>query len=95
MAIKVLRLIEYTYKDEEGYVADRLNWTMSKGTPHMQMRSAVLQPEHVEWYENPITADVLEDLADRNREGAGPPAVSRELDQLAERARDGMRFKDA
>lgn len=51
MAIKVLRLIEYTYKDEEKMSEDMLRWTQSYYGSSMTMRSAVLQPEAVEWVE--------------------------------------------
>lgn len=49
MAIKILRLIEYTYFDEDRMQRDMLRWTMSHGDSQMQMRSAVLQPEAVDW----------------------------------------------
>lgn len=51
MAIRILRLIEYVYEDEEHAAEDRLRWTMTKNTGRMRMRSAVLPFESVEWEE--------------------------------------------
>lgn len=52
MAIKVLRLIEYTYRDENVMAEDQLRWTMSHNSSNMKMRSAVLQPEQIDWVDD-------------------------------------------
>ncbi len=49
MAIKVLRIIEYTYRDAEVMASDMLRWTTAHNNGAMQMRSASLQPETLDW----------------------------------------------
>ena len=52
MAIRVLRLIEYVYKDEKAMADDMTRWTTSQNHKHMTMRSATLLPEAVEWQDD-------------------------------------------
>lgn len=49
MAVRVLRLIEYVYENEQRMSDDMLRWTHNHKDATMQMRSAVLSPEAVEW----------------------------------------------
>lgn len=49
MAIRVLRILEYTYVDETSYIADRHHWTDSLACAMMEMRSVVLVPDEIEW----------------------------------------------
>jgi hypothetical protein len=48
MPIRVLRLIEYVFDDEETYVRQMANMTASIKVAHMTMRSSVMQPEYIE-----------------------------------------------
>lgn len=49
MAIRILRLIEYVYKDEEAMSKDMPRWTMGRNNLDMMMRSAIILPEAVTW----------------------------------------------
>jgi hypothetical protein len=49
VAIRMLRLLEYVYENEEVAAADMARWTHVVNTGHMTMRSATLQLESVLW----------------------------------------------
>jgi hypothetical protein len=49
MAIRILRVIEYVYENEEVMSRDMLHWTHVHKTESIQMRSATLQPESFPW----------------------------------------------
>lgn len=49
MAIRVLRLIEYVYENEEVAASDMMHWTHSAQRKDMTMRSATMPFEAVQW----------------------------------------------
>lgn len=51
MGVRVLRIIEYVYADEERAADDMLRWTHSHRDKSMTMKTAVLPMEAVEWTE--------------------------------------------
>jgi len=53
MAVKVLRIIEYTYVDYERAEQDMKRWTPAINTRGMTMKSATFMPEYIDW-EEPI-----------------------------------------
>jgi hypothetical protein len=52
MAIRVLRIIEYKYENEQRASQDMARWTHVHTDGSMQMRSATLPFEAVEWDDN-------------------------------------------
>lgn len=42
MRIRVIRVLEYEYEDEETYERDRARWTCGANMAHMKMKSAVI-----------------------------------------------------
>lgn len=49
MAIRVLRLIEYVYENEDVASKDMARWTAGHRNGSMTMRSTVLPFEAIEW----------------------------------------------
>lgn len=40
--VRVIRILEYTYKNEQAYLNDRARWTHGHTAGHMAMKSAIL-----------------------------------------------------
>lgn len=51
MAIKILRILEYTYKTDEAAAKDMENWTTSINLPLVRMKSTTLPFDAIEWEE--------------------------------------------
>lgn len=49
MALRVLRILEYQYEDEETAERDMAQWTPTIQTSSMKMRSTTLPFEAIEW----------------------------------------------